>query len=304
MNTHSKNKESISSAGTNLTQASGYTVSGVRRVAVKQDELEEYSSRYGKLLTSHLAEQQQKLDNGLLIETEGVSDLSLSGDQSLTESCLKAWQENELYRPMKPFSVTLQPGNRVIGAPYDLYWTYTGTSGVTFKGTNVSGRPLDTLSTFAGDGYMAEGVGVFLDAPIPLSATVMPKGTYEFTWINFLATNVNLRAQGGLGVLVYEVGNDTPIVMQQATLWSIVGGFPYSHGEGSGSIEDVVAFTTDFGNVLLTPVSFDMQAGKRYLFWIWQWEILNRNGVQDFIAVQKVRIPLIVTSAGSPMVIR
>ena len=301
MNTHSEHEQSISPVGTRLSQLTGYTALAVRRALVEQDELEEYSSRYGKLLTAHIEEQKQKLDNGLRTNTEYVSDLSLSGGQLLTESYLKAWQKNELYRPMKPFRITLQPGNQVIGAPYDLSWRYAGTTSQTFKGTT---QTVDTLYTFGGEGYEAHGVGVFLDAPIPLSATVMPKGTYEFKWVNFVATNVNLRAQGGLSVIVYEVGDETPIVVQQATLWSAVGGFPSTSGEGSGSIEDVVAFTTDFGNVLLTPVSFDMQAGKRYLFWIWLWEIINRNGVQDFVTYKKVHIPLIVTSAGSPMIIR
>lgn len=285
-----------------LSEASVSQFAAVRRSIVPLDELTEHSSRFSKYLINHLAKLSQDLEKELIITAndEGKADLVQEG----AENYFDDWIQNELSRPIKPLDVTLQPGNRVIGPPYDIYWD----GQITKSGNLVLDSLIDNLDTaLLTDGFTARGAGIFLDAPVALSAVVTPLGSYEFMWLQHLATNLNLRSRGGLGVLVYEVGNDTPLVMRQATLWSLVGATAFTSGKGSGRIADAVASTTDFGVIPLAPISFDMQAGRKYLFWVWTWQIARNsgNGSNGLSAAhQRVRVPFITTSAGPPVIVK
>jgi hypothetical protein len=292
-----------------LAQREISVASPIRRPPVQVEERAEHSSRFGRHVSDYLTKLVREVDAEPLTAAEGgrasaVDTVETELSPNVSRRYFDAWARAELTRPMQPLLVTLHPGERVIGPPYDVYWFGTSTmSGEMYaSGDRVEPDLLSAMLLI--DGTWVRGAGIFLDAAVALSVAVTPVGSYEFEWSQPLVANFNLRCRGGLGVVVYEVGDDTPLVVRQAIVLNVVGAYAWTTNKGSGSIAEAVASMTDFGPVRLAPVLFNMRPGKRYLFWVWAWVTLSGAGSGGFLNSFRARVPLIVTSAGPPGHIR
>ncbi|HEX4953978.1 MAG TPA: hypothetical protein VF017_11365 [Thermoanaerobaculia bacterium] len=194
------------------------------------------------------------------------------------------------------FEITIPGGSRVFGPPYDVEWQEGG-------GSAFGSRADGTLITVSTPGFSAAGVGFYLTAPEPYLAAVIPQGGYEWSWASF-ADLPWLRSRGGVGIAVYVDGEPQPAVSRQAQLWSLSGVSVFSGGQGSGRIADAASPAFGFGPVPLAPILIHMTPGRRYLVWVWCWQVTPAEAASGFIAFLQAKMPLVTVDAGPPLVIR
>jgi hypothetical protein len=270
----------------------------LRRATVSDDETREAVNTFDTLISSHLRRELERFDS----DVARVSDIRLGPDIDVryTNDELRRyrdfWVEQELRRPLMPLTFTLNPGNRLMSPPFDLDWS-------TGSGLGFLSRYDGDLYTVANDGYSAAGVGVFLDTPTPIAVALTPVGTQGFSWLTVNGFS-NTYSSGGLGVLIYQVGNPSPLAMRQVTLWNVSGGRPGWTGDtATGSIADAASPAIGFGPIPLAPLLVDMHPGVTYLFWIWIWQHLRELGSGEFFALQDAHVSLITSSAGPQTII-
>jgi hypothetical protein len=270
----------------------------VRRATASADESREAINAFDTLISAHLSRELEVFDSDIA----RVSDIVLGPDIEVryTADELRRyrdfWTDQELKRPLMPLSVTLSPGNRLMSPPFDVDWS-------TGSGLGFLSRYDGDLYTVGNDGFSAAGVGVFLDTPTPIAVALTPVGTQQFSWLTVNGFS-NTFSRGGLGVLVYEAGNPTPLALRQVTLWNVFGGRPSWSGEtATGSIADAASPATGFGPIPLAPLLFNMQPGFTYVFWVWIWQTLRELGSGDFFALQDAHVSLITSSAGPQTII-
>jgi hypothetical protein len=266
----------------------------VKRATVSDEEAKEQTSLFGNFLTERLASSVKELDQTVVKTTAPLDSGIVKEDR---RRYLEVWARNESLLPIRPLNFTLQPGNRIIGPPYDSEWSVG--SGIIGAWTAKDDGKLMTLSM---DGFSASGIGIVLDGPVELAVAVTPLGNSQFFWIS-ASPDPNVRSKGGVGIVVYELGDGSPLVERQATLWSVVGTSALQGGSGGGPIADAVAGSTAFGDILLAPALFNMYPGKRYLVWVWLWQTFASRGDDSFICFHNAEVPAIVTSAGPPIII-
>lgn len=261
------------------------------------DETTRHSTLFAETLTSHLKRSYESLTPAATFDNRFGQTEGVVPHLAERQVHLNALRETALRRPFTTLQVVLNPGNRVIGTPYDTQWS--AGSGVFSQWTAKDDGELLTMST---DGFSASGVGVFLESSVPLAAAVTAVGVHDFNWFS-VTNNWNVRSRGGLGALVYEVGNSTPLAFRESTAWNVVGAMQFQGSSGGGRLEDAVAGTTVFGDIALQPLLFDMQPGRRYVFWFWLWQVFRPGGDDGFLAFHKARVMFMSSSAGPPVII-
>lgn len=222
--------------------------------------------------------------------------LSLGGFRSAAEleRHVAEWKKEQLRAPAKVMEITIPFGTRMVGPPYDHSWA----TGAGMPLAKMDGRML----TFGADGFSASGASIVLSSPNPALVSVTPVGTYDFSWVSF-DNYPALRSRGGLGILAYAGGNPTPLVVRQATLWSVSGVSQFSSNGGSGNYADAVAVMTDFGPIRLAPILFNMSPGISYEVWMWCWQIGQNEQGTAFLSFLRCNIPLVLIDAGPPIII-
>jgi hypothetical protein len=270
----------------------------VRRTTITADESQEAIDVFDSIITAQLSRGLADFDS----DFARVSDITFGPDIEVrvTADELRRyrdfWVEQELKRPLIPLTISLSPGNRLMSPPYDVDWS----SG---SGIGFLSRYDGDLYSVGNDGFSGAGVGMFLETSTPVAVALTPIGTQRYSWFT-MSGFTNTFSRGGLGVLVYQVGNPTPLALREVTLWDISGGrASYSGDTASGSIADAASPASGFGPIPLAPLLFDMQPGIKYLFWVWIWQFLRELGSGDFFAIQDAHVSLIESSAGPQTII-
>jgi hypothetical protein len=212
----------------------------------------------------------------------------------------------ELARDIKPFSVVVNPGDRIVSPPYDVQW---GTGGGVLYSVGDQARTTGELGVVAStEGFSACGVGIALQSTVPLAAAITPAGTYQYSQLTSQHDNNTVNA-GGVDMLAYVNGDANPVVRSDALLWNLNGtnslfppNGPIGAASGSGNIADAVVTNTVFGPIRLAPMLFDMQPGSSYVVWIWVWSNYKKGDASLF-SLLLGHLPSITVSAGPPIII-
>ncbi|GLS39276.1 hypothetical protein GCM10010869_48730 [Mesorhizobium tianshanense] len=265
----------------------------ISRAKVNHAETEPHIAAFRSFLKQRLAKEMESFDP-THERTTRTTDTGIVREDS--RRYLEAWAADQALRPPQALRFTVQPGERLIGPPYEA--ELSEGSGNVHSFTSRNDGKLGTIST---EGFSSSGVGIFLESPIALDAAVKPLGNSEFSWLSAGGPSPNLRSRGGVGIAVHEIGGPAALVERMATLWSVVGTTGILQGDnGGGPIADAVVATTPFGHMLLAPALFRMQPGKLYLILVWLWQTFAANGDDGFICFQNAQVPAFVVSARSP----
>jgi hypothetical protein len=198
---------------------------------------------------------------------------------------------------METRSITVSQGTWLVGPPYDAEWA--AGSGLAF-GATVDG----SLFTISGDGFSAAAVGFYVSSPDVLTVALTPQGDYDFSWFSVNAAPA-LRSRGGMAITVYQNGNPTPIEDRRAVLWNVSGVGPWSGQHGTGRIADAASPAWGFGPVPIAPVYVSTAPGRRFLVWVWCWQInqLIPPTGSGFLAMMRCKMPAVAVNAGPPIII-
>ena len=244
----------------------------------------------------HVADQISALLRSQLADltSEPAHAAKFAPAQALDARVAQLKRSQVLTAPMIPMNFPVPLGTRIIAPPYDHSWT-VGAAGPLprFDGD---------MFVFGEDGFSAYGVSIMLSSPTPVLVSVIPQGTYNFSWGSF-ENLPDLRSRGGLGILVYRNGNPDPLVSRQAVLWTVSGVSQFTGNTGSGQYADAVAVMTDFGPIRLAPVLFDMNPGDTFEVWMWCWTVGQNESGHAFINALQCRIPAILIDAGPQIII-
>lgn len=226
--------------------------------------------------------------------TPAAPEIKPAGD---FERFAKSQEASFRLKPLRVPPIDLKTNTRIICPPYDLGWT---------EGIGVASKGLGQLSAMRSQGFNAGGLGLHLSSPEPVFATIAPVGHYAFTWASF-ENSPGLGSTGGLGVTVYKGGSIAPVLNRRTTLWRVFSPPVFAGGNGEGPLSDV--HTGDGVPVpqtlssLLVPISLDMEAGAKYLVWIWLWQVaaLPRDEAA-FLALLKCDVPAVSITTSPPNV--
>jgi hypothetical protein len=162
-------------------------------------------------------------------ELRAVSEAQLAAREALRQQRNSRIEERIALFRMAPFfgnvmrmTIPITGGFNISAPPYDLTWT-TGTASAdenfgTF--TASAGGTSTNLSQ-----YSAAAVGFFLtsDAPVKSLVSVSPEAPVQYYWSNTPYSgsgSSSSTSSGGVGLLAYLNGNQTPSRVDRATLWS------------------------------------------------------------------------------------
>jgi hypothetical protein len=216
------------------------------------------------------------------------------GSAAALERHISEWKKGQLAGAARTMDFTVPLGVRMIAPPYDHGWAVgAGLGTAKFDGAMLA---------FGEEGFSASGASVVLSSPTEVLASVTPEGTFDFAWVSF-DNYPSLLSRGGLGILVYEGGNPTPLLVRQAVLWSLSGVSQFSSDKGSGQYADAVAAMTSFGPVRLAPALINMRPGVSYEVWMWCWTVGQNQKGTAFLSDVRCNIPVVLVDAGPPIVI-
>jgi hypothetical protein len=206
---------------------------------------------------------------------------------------LAAQTLGDLDSRMQTLQFTVPLGSRVLAPPYDKEWSV----GTAFAFGAVSDGKVTVM---AADEPSSAAVGLYLTADQPTEAAITPIGTFGFVCLT--AQNLPaLRSTGGLGMTVYIDSDEQPAISRQATLWNLNGLSLQTSVSGNGRIADAASPATGLGPVPLAPMIIRMDPGRRYLLWVWGWQVSHQTS--DFLGLMNVTMPLVTVDAGPPVII-
>lgn len=213
------------------------------------------------------------------------------------EQFAKSQETSFRLKPLRFPPIDLKANTRIISPPYDLGWT---------EGIGSASRGLGQLFAMHSRGFNAGGLGLHLSSPEPAFATITPAGHYAFTWASF-EHSPGLGSTGGLGVTVYKGGSPAPLLNLRTTLWRVFSPPAFAGGNGEGPLSDV--HTGDGLPIpqtlssFLVPISLDMEAGVKYLVWVWLWQVAALPQQEAaFLALLKCDVPAISITTSPPNV--
>jgi hypothetical protein len=194
-------------------------------------------------------------------------------------------------------------GSTIFAPPYDWDWSLFGLRGEQPEPFNgkVDGEwmiwnPPDPGAT------SAAGIGVSLNVTSPSLVSITPQGTYDF-YIHCSSDIPGGWTKGGLGATVYQNADQTPILSELATLWSMPTTKMAPDIVGNGTLASAVVAGPSgiFGTQFYAPINLFLQPGSTYLVWIWNWELSNVPDNPIFFADLWMTLPFIsLTSAPPP----
>jgi hypothetical protein len=268
------------------------------RSVPEPEVVERHSLKFADQVTATLA---RRLDDVaeesamLASAAEGV-DLARGGVKLSAElrNRLAVQTLEDLDRGMQTLEFTIPVGSRVIAPPYDEEWS---------KGTGFAfGGKIDGKFTVAAsDEPSSAAIGLYLSADQSVDVAITPTGTYSFACLapqNLPA----LRSMGGLGLMVYVDNEAQPAYSREVTLWNLNGLSLATSVSGKGRIADAASPPIGLGPVYLAPLIIRMNPGRRYLMWMWGWQVSQQT--QGFLGLLSVSMPLVTVDAGPPVIVK
>jgi len=259
----------------------------------------------GLFLTEHVRSSVMHVTHGLRTVSAGV-DLATSGNHS-TSKLVRTQLDLQLETllaggvvPSKLFDLVINAGSTIYAPPYDHEWNIG--SGLAF-GAKADGKFL-TVQPKAGETSGA-GVGLILQSPSLLDASIRPQGTYKASVLSVENQPPGSWSAGGLGLTIYKGTNQAPEISRIATLWSVANMAQWS-GE---NLEGLIADATSLSPVglwfpyRLTDFTLRMEPNIPYLVWVWTWQTDNVPENTGFLAMMSVTMPAVSLVAGPPVVI-
>jgi hypothetical protein len=190
--------------------------------------------------------------------------------------------------------VALSSGCQLIAPPYDVNWAVGNGSPL----GRDNGRPF----TSGCDGFSASGFGLFLKSERHVAVSLVPQGRFTGSWIRLdPGRDERQRSSGGTGVVIYADGS--LLLSRQPKQWDISAPnqFECASFDLPFAATATPALPGSFGTIPLAPVLFEMLPGRRYLVWLYVWQLASGIDGKNFLAFNKGVIPLISVCTSDPI---
>jgi hypothetical protein len=276
----------------------------LERTPPEQETRDFYMSRFADHVSAALKPQVDAMRYRAEVSDTGSQSLSTSRELGglLTEVQLRNhFAERlrvELDRPMMPLEFTVPSGTSTFSPPYDEEWQIGG--GVAF-GASQNGR-FDSISKPHEESNAGVGFYLSSNSNVDTVVAITPLGSYRWSWFGS-GDLPSLESRGGLGYTVYKEGQEEPLGMNTATLFSVSGVWGSNYGgEGSGKLEKAVSLTSDEEPFAfrLFPVGLRMRPDHKYLIQVWVWQTLVPGPTGDgpvldppFLGILNVEMPFV-----------
>jgi hypothetical protein len=274
------------------------------RVSVERAGLSSHRERDTSLITAHVNSEMKRHLTQLYDQSDAAEEAAYRVNQVRDFVGLQTSLQlkKHIYESLKlglgageqTFDFKIPNGSEIFGLPYDLDWSVgNGIAWSARADGKVISIPSDT-------GFSAGGIGFYLTTAQPALVSITPQGAFDYSWSSF-ADLPFARSRGGMGLTIYEDSNPEPMLNHQPVLWSVSGAKQFTGAKGSGQIADAASPAFGFGTVPLAPALLDMVPGKRYLAWVWCWQISQLHSNDPFIAFLQFSMPFVSVFSGPPL---